>query len=148
MNYTGGDINRLGDKIRNNPGHTIDEDDLDLLQEHRLSFTEPLFKVFQELTDKKNKVQRKAIIAFRLKRISTIINKVIRKPEMQMNRMWDIAGIRIIFDNEQQVRRILNTIIEDYEIRGTIRDYFKKPKDIGYKAIHIYILLNPKAKKL
>ena len=147
MNYTGGDINRLGDRIRNNPGHTIEDEDLDLLQAHRLSFTNPLFKIFQELTETKSKVQRTAIIAFRLKRISTIINKVIRKPEMQLNRMWDIAGIRIIFDNEQQVRRVLNIIIENYEIRGVVRDYFENPKDIGYKAIHIYIT-DPKSKKV
>lgn len=139
MKYTGGDINRLGERIRECKNKHISDNDLDLLQAHRLSHTEPLFKVFQDLTQLKTKVQRSAIIAFRLKRISTIINKVIRKPDMQLNRMWDIAGIRIIFEDENSVRKMLQLIKDNYEVRGAVRDRFSEPKRIGYKAIHVYI---------
>lgn len=139
MQYTGGDINRLGERIAQGPNYQLTNNDLDLLQSHRLSFTTPLFETFKILTQIKSSVQRTAIIAFRLKRITTIINKVIRKPRMQLNRMWDIAGIRIIFDTEPQLRRALEDIGKHYHIRGKIRDYFDVPKKIGYKAIHLYI---------
>lgn len=139
MSYTGGDIKRLGERLRECKGKHISDEDLDLLQAHRLSFTEPLFRVFKELTQHKTKVQRTAIIAFRLKRISTIINKAIRKPKMQLNRMWDVAGIRIIFSDEVAVRKMLDVIKDNYEIRGEVRDRFHEPKKIGYRAIHIYI---------
>ncbi|GAA3781117.1 hypothetical protein GCM10022271_11740 [Corallibacter vietnamensis] len=139
MKYTGGDINRLGERLRNLKGKHISDDDLDLLQAHRLSFTNPLFKTFKELTQYKSTVQRSAIIAFRLKRISTIINKVIRKPKMQLNRMWDIAGIRIIFDDEVSARKMVNLILEKYQVRGQVRNYFENPKKIGYQAFHVYI---------
>lgn len=147
MKYTGGDINRLGEKLRKGPETKITDDDLNLLQAHRLSFTTPLFKTFKELTAIKSKVQRTAIIAFRLKRISTIMDKVIRKPKMELNRMWDIAGIRIIFDDERQLRRVLNEIQNLYKVRGKIRDYFDDPKKIGYRAVHIYIT-EPDSKKV
>lgn len=110
MKYTGGDINRLGERLRERKGQHIDDNDLDLLQAHRLSFADPLFKVFRDLASTKTRVERSSIIAFRLKRISTIINKTIRKPDMQLNRMWDIAGIRLIFNNEASVRKMLNLI--------------------------------------
>lgn len=139
MEYTGGDIKRLGARLRECKEKHISDEDLDLLQAHRLSFTEPLFKIFKELTQYKSTVQRSAIIAFRLKRITTIINKVIRKPKMQLNRMWDIAGIRIIFDDEAAARRMVSLIIDKYKVRGEIRNYFDNPKKIGYKAFHIYI---------
>lgn len=139
MLYTGGDIKRLGERLRTCKGKHISDEDLDLLQAHRLSFTDPLFRVFKELTQHKTSVERSAIIAFRLKRISTIINKTIRQPKMQLNRMWDIAGIRIIFNNEFAVRKMLELIKTNYEIRGEIRDRFNDPKKIGYRAIHIYI---------
>jgi ppGpp synthetase/RelA/SpoT-type nucleotidyltranferase len=139
MKYTGGDINRLGERLLEIKGKHIPDDDLDLLQAHRLSFTEPLFKTFKELTQYKSTVQRSAIIAFRLKRISTIINKVIRKPKMQLNRMWDIAGIRIIFGDEISARKMVNLIVQKYEVRGQIRNYFENSKKIGYQAFHIYI---------
>lgn len=139
MNYTGGDIKRLGYRLRDCRGKYISDEDLDLLQAHRLSFTQPLFKIFKELIQLKSGVQRSAIIAFRLKRITTIIDKVIRKPDMQLNRMWDIAGIRIIFSDKASARKMVNLILENYEVRGKVRDYFEKPKKIGYQAFHIYI---------
>ncbi len=139
MKYTGGDIKRLGERLRECKGKHISDDDLNLLQAHRLSFTEPLFKTFKELTQYKSTVQRSAIIAFRLKRITTIIDKVIRKPEMQLNRMWDVAGIRIIFGDEASASKMVSLILESYEVRGKVRNYFENPKDIGYQAYHIYI---------
>ncbi|WP_026810946.1 RelA/SpoT domain-containing protein [Arenibacter latericius] len=139
MKYTGGDIKRLGNRLRDSKGKHISDADLDLLQAHRLSFTEPLFRVFKDLTRYKIGVERSAIIAFRLKRISTIINKTIRKPQMQLNRMWDVAGIRIIFNNEVAVRKMLSIISDNYEVRGEPRDRFNNPKKIGYRAIHVYI---------
>lgn len=139
MEYTGGDIKRLGSRLRECKGKHISDEDLDLLQAHRLSFTEPLFKIFKELTQYKSTIQRSAIIAFRLKRITTIINKVIRKPKMQLNRMWDIAGIRIIFDDEASARRMVSLMMEKYEVRGQVRNYFEKPKKIGYQAFHLYL---------
>ncbi len=139
MKYTGGDIKRLGERLRECKGKHISDEDLDLLQAHRLSFTEPLFKIFKELTQYKSSVQRSAIIAFRLKRITTIIDKVIRKPDMQLNRMWDVAGIRIIFGDEASASKMVEVILENYEVRGKIRDYFEDPKKIGYQAYHIYI---------
>lgn len=139
MKYTGGDIKRLGERLRECKGKHISDEDLDILQAYRLSFTEPLFKVFQELSQYKTRVERSAIMAFRLKRISTIINKTIREPKMQLNRMWDVAGIRIIFGNELAARKMLDLILDNYEVRGEVRDRFNNPKKIGYRAIHIYI---------
>ncbi|TXD83113.1 hypothetical protein ESY86_11530 [Subsaximicrobium wynnwilliamsii] len=139
MKYTGGDINRLGERLRECKDKHISDKDLDILQAHRLSFTEPLFKIFKELSQHKTRVERSAITAFRLKRISTIINKTIREPKMQLNRMWDVAGIRIIFGSEVAARKMLEIILDNYEVRGEIRDRFNNPKKIGYRAIHVYI---------
>jgi DNA-binding transcriptional regulator YhcF (GntR family) len=138
MIYTKGDIKRLGEAIVNNGG-IIDDDQLDLLQDYRKSFTEPLGLTFNKLVAIKNNVGRDGIIAFRLKRIRTIINKVLRNPSMQLDRMGDIAGIRLIFENQSQVYKALKLIQSEFEISGKIRDYIDSPKKIGYKGIHVYI---------
>lgn len=138
MTYTGGDIKRLGERIVEKKG-IVNENDLELLQEYRKSFTEPLSATFNTLIQLKNKVDRQGIIAFRLKRIKTIINKVIRKPDMNLNRMGDIAGIRIIVRTETQLNKILKEIESTFEISGKVRDYYIDPKPIGYEAVHIYI---------
>lgn len=138
MTYTGGDIRRLGERIVVGNGE-INNDDLDLLQEYRKSFSEPLSETFNSLTQIKNKVDRQGIIAFRLKRIKTIINKVLRNPDMHLNRMGDIAGIRIIVRTESQLNRIVDDIKTKFEVSGKIRDYYSDPKPIGYKGVHIYV---------
>ena len=76
---------------------------------------------------------------FPTKENTTIIDKVIRKPEMQLSRMWDIAGIRIIFGDEASASKMVKLILENYDVRGKVRDYFENPKKIGYRAYHIYI---------
>lgn len=138
MKYTSGDIRRLGENIVKNNG-IISDDELDLLQDYRKSFTEPLSATFNQLVKIKNSVGRDGIIAFRLKRIRTIINKVLRNPSMQLNRMGDIAGIRLILENQNQIYKALKLIETEFEISGKIRDYILDPKRIGYKGVHAYV---------
>ena len=79
--------------------------------------------------------------------IKTIINKVLRKPDMNLNRMGDIAGIRIIVRSETQLYKLLNAIKNTFEVSGKIRNYIESPKTIGYKGVHIYIK-DSEAKKI
>ena len=138
MKYTGGDIKRLGTRIVESEGE-INSEDLALLQEFRTSFSKPLTDTFNKVITIKNSVRQSAIVAFRLKRISTIINKAIREPSMNLYRMGDIAGIRLILENDKEVYKALELIQEQFEQSGKIRDYIESPKKIGYRGIHIYI---------
>ena len=138
MKYSGGDIKRLGLKIVETQGE-INTKELALLQAYRTSFSKPLTDTFNKIIAIKNNVRQSAIVAFRLKRISTIINKVIREPEMNLYRMGDIAGIRLILENDTEVYKALELIQEQFEQSGKIRDYIENPKKIGYRGIHIYI---------
>jgi ppGpp synthetase/RelA/SpoT-type nucleotidyltranferase len=138
MKYTGGDIKRLGEKILDTEGK-LNSEELAMLQEFRTSFSQPLIDTFNRIIAIKNNVRQSAIVAFRLKRISTIINKVIREPEMNLYRMGDVAGIRLILENDREVYKALELIQDQFEQSGRIRDYIKNPKKIGYRGIHIYV---------
>ena len=115
MKYSGGDIKRLGDSIVDNKGY-LEDSELEILQEYRKSFIEPLATTFNKLVKIKNNVSKDGIIAFRLKRIITIINKVLRNPQMNLNRMGDIAGIRIILNSDDQVYHALESIEQEFEL--------------------------------
>ncbi|WP_370176644.1 RelA/SpoT domain-containing protein [Leeuwenhoekiella palythoae] len=138
MGYTNGEINRLGKRIVETSGK-INKDDLQLLQVFRTSFSNPLTQTFNELITIKNNVRQSAIVALRLKRISTIVNKVLREPEMNLSRMGDIAGIRLIFEHDREVYKALELIQDQFEQSGKIRDYIQEPKRIGYRGVHIYV---------
>ena len=127
MSFTKGDIKRLGERIVTSNGE-VNADDLSLLQEFRTSFSQSLSDTFHKIITIKNNVRQSAIVAFRLKRISTIINKAIREPSMNLNRMGDIAGIRLILENDREVYQALELIQKQFEQSGRIRDYIKEPK--------------------
>lgn len=84
----------------------------------------------------------------RIKRLDTITNKLIRFPTMQLSRMHDIVGCRVIFDNLEemvQFRREFNKSRFSHKRRmkttkhGTqidAYDYISHPKPSGYRGIH------------
>jgi hypothetical protein len=132
-------INHIGEAIAKRGG-IIEPDELELLQEFRTSFSKPLVNVFNIMRDLAEKVHPASIIAFRLKRIDTIINKLSREEGMDLSRMGDIGGIRCIFYNEGEVYNAKELIEKSFETGGKTRDYINELKrDIGYKGVHLYV---------
>lgn len=130
-------IKKLGKTIVKNNGK-ISDGDLKLLQEFRLTFIPPLGSIFHRLRRVVNKVESDVILAYRIKRIDTIINKMFRGTN-DLSRMGDIAGIRCIFKTEENVYKALNEIITKFELTSTTKDWIKYSKPIGYKGIHVYV---------
>ena len=132
-------INKIGEDIAQRGGK-ITPDELELLQEFRTSFSKPLVNVFNIMRELADIVHQSSIIAFRLKRIDTIINKLSREEGMDLSRMGDIGGIRCIFYNEAEVYKAKELIEKKFESGGKTRDYINEIKrDIGYKSIHLYV---------
>jgi len=149
---TNGEIDRLGDRIMISEKPSIK--DLDMLQEFRKSYKDPLSRVFIVLRSFAIKVDREAIVTFRIKRIDTIIRKLNRfkaNPEgkMPLSRMWDIAGCRCILnsDDESLIFKLKDTLIKEFG-ECKINDHVSKPKQDGYRSLHIYIQDKLQAKKV
>ena len=79
-----------------------------------------------------------AIVAQRLKRTPSIIRKLTRFPEMNLARMQDIGGLRVIVKNLSAVYRLHESIIESSEHEAELppKDYIKQPKADGYRSLH------------
>lgn len=132
-------INKIGENIAARGGE-ITPEELEELQEFRTSFSKPLVNVFNITRELADKVNQSSILAFRLKRIDTIINKLSREKEMDLSRMGDIGGIRCIFYNEAEVYKAKTLIENTFESGGKTRDYIKEiHRDIGYKSVHMYV---------
>lgn len=132
-------INKIGEDIATRGGK-ITPEELELLQEFRTSFSKPLVNVFNIMRELAGIVHQHSIIAFRLKRIDTIINKLSREEGMDLSRMGDIGGIRCIFYNEAEVYKAKELIEKKFESGGKTRDYINEIKrDIGYKSVHLYV---------
>jgi len=83
--------------------------------------------------------------AQRHKRKKTIIDKLSRINGMQLSRMDDVAGCRLIFPSIHELhsfRARFHNSSFDHKLRNEVDkyDYIKKPKPTGYRGIHdIYV---------
>jgi putative GTP pyrophosphokinase len=83
-----------------------------------------------------------AVVGTRLKRRATIINKLQRYPQMQLGRMHDIAGCRIIFptiDDLRLFRADFHRARFSHKRRSLDEqkwNYIDHPKADGYRGIH------------
>lgn len=80
-------------------------------------------------------------VAQRHKRRNTIIGKLAREPSMKLVRMDDVAGCRLIFPNESELREY-RTRLHKARFKHRLRhdedkyDYIRSPKATGYRGIH------------
>lgn len=77
----------------------------------------------------------------RLKRRTTILDKLVREPNMPLSAMHDIAGCRMIFGSVEDLHRVRasmhNARWQHSLTHDTDRyDYICKPKSTGYRGIH------------
>lgn len=129
-------VNRAGHNVRSDSA-TID--DMRSIEEWRAAHRAVL-NTFQASLRSRTK-NRDIVVAQRHKRKNTIFNKLHRHPRMDLSRMDDIAGCRLIF----------NSIDELYEFRREFHkarfrhrrkndvdkyDYMKAPKSSGYRGVH------------
>lgn len=112
----------------------------DVLTYWRTIHAVPINTFQATLRDKINRLNFKdAIIAQRLKRAFSIISKLRRFRSMKMSTMQDIAGLRAILKNLEQVRQLE----ESYRLSSfkhiliDSKDYISTPADSGYRGIHL-----------
>lgn len=138
-------IDKLGNTIRSENG-TLSDNSLDLLQEFRTSYKEPLSNTFGSLCKIARSISNDSIVTYRIKRFESIISKLIRQPKMQLSRMGDIGGCRCIMKSEKSVYRVKSLIERHFAVK-TVKDYIKEPKKDGYRSIHLYVSF-PQQKQL
>ena len=80
-----------------------------------------------------------AIVVQRLKRLESIVDKLQRFPDMNLYRMQDLGGCRIIVDNLEDVYKTVDKY-KNSNIRHILKrenDYIQNPKISGYRCYHM-----------
>jgi len=139
VKYPGGSksrVNRAGDNVRNN---TTTQEDLKVIEEWRAAHRGVL-NTFQAILRTRTKGTN-VIVAQRHKRKNTIFDKLQRLPSMQLARMDDVAGCRLIFKNIKELNKFHDTFHRakfNHKRRNEPDkyNYIKTPKDTGYRGIH------------
>jgi hypothetical protein len=79
-------------------------------------------------------------VSQRLKRLSSIQNKLDRNPEMKLGGLQDIGGLRIVFPTMDILNKAYDILVknmpDNFELTKDPVNYVLKPKDSGYRSIH------------
>lgn len=139
--YPGGSksrVNRAGDRVRSG---TATPEDLHVIEEWRAAHRGVL-NTFQAILRQRARSAR-ITVAQRHKRKRTIFDKLERLPGMNLARMDDVAGCRLIFRNQQDLRSFRASFhkarfnhTRRYSKDPDKYDYIKSPKETGYRGIH------------
>ncbi|EGK8090855.1 RelA/SpoT domain-containing protein [Campylobacter lari] len=142
INISGNKLKTIGKKIKNNEKLTVEEQDC-FSYWLNLHF-EVMKKMKNHLSVKLKKLGIKNyIIAKRTKRLESISFKLQRYPNLALDRIQDIAGMRIICDSVKDVNLIRDELKKHYQKNinvfkyDNINDYINKPKDDGYRSCHL-----------
>jgi ppGpp synthetase/RelA/SpoT-type nucleotidyltranferase len=133
-------LNRAGQNLRE---ANLEADDAEILEAWRAAHKHVL-NAFQSILRNRRR-QRDVVIAQRLKRRWTIADKLSREPGMQLARMDDVAGCRLIFSSIADLH-VFRSEMQACRFKHARRnevdkyDYIKHPKPTGYRSVHdIYV---------
>ena len=146
---TKGLLNRTGDKIRR--GEDLTRDEVESFENWRGAHSYVL-NTFKPLLWSRVR-GKNIVVAQRLKRRLTIIDKLTREPRMELARMDDIAGCRLIFenlDNLEEFRAKFHTSRFNHRLRHedpNKYNYIECPKPSGYRGVHEIYLYNVNSDK-
>lgn len=134
--YSKNQINKAGQVIAN-PDSSQEECNvaLEILNNWRAAHAYPLHVINSGL----RRGNPNAIVVQRLKRLESITGKIERFPQMQLYKMQDLGGCRVILDSIEQVYDAV-TRYKNSRIRHILKreyDYIKYPKESGYRCYHM-----------
>jgi putative GTP pyrophosphokinase len=74
----------------------------------------------------------------RLKRLTTLVDKLSREPTMQVTQMQDIGGVRTVLPSLSHVYSVSRRLRKTWTI-VRVRDYIAEPKSTAYRALHLIV---------
>jgi len=137
--YTKKQINEAGNIIRNPDSSFKDVQDARVIIDNwRAAHAYPLHVFYMNLRSKAGS-RTDIIVAERLKRLDSILDKLQREPNMELYRMQDLGGCRMVLPTLNEVYEYSKRFQESrirHEAR-TPKDYIQNPKNSGYRSLHL-----------
>lgn len=145
LKYSKSRVNKAGREIRLGCSGETREEEIEIIQNYRETHLYPLMLIKNHIFQWSRKVDKKSIVARRLKRLPTILDKLERPTldgksanAIQLTRMHDIGGCRAIVANLSNLKELHKALTKSKSIHKIIKTYdYLSPKDSGYSGIHI-----------
>jgi hypothetical protein len=140
LEYSRGQVDAAGRLLASGDGSVEDRNEaLEVINNWRAAHSFPLNTIQVGLRRLARGVDAHALIAQRLKRVPSILQKLRRFSHMKLSRMQDIGGCRAVVNTAADVRKIRLEYAksrQQHEFIGE-KDYIATPKDSGYRGVHL-----------
>ncbi|MFT4927179.1 MAG: ppGpp synthetase/RelA/SpoT-type nucleotidyltransferase [Phenylobacterium sp.] len=146
LSYSKKAVKKAGDHIRKGCDESTRAEAIDIIRNFRASHLYPLMLIKNHINRIAQKVSQDYILARRLKRLPTIIDKL-ERPTLDgttsnailLTRMQDIGGCRVIFDTVEEVYDCLARLKRSTSVHKivAIDDWLFSPKLSGYRGVHV-----------
>ncbi|EGQ8449467.1 RelA/SpoT domain-containing protein [Vibrio alginolyticus] len=146
LKHTKSSINKAADLIRKGcEDPKVKVDAIKKIQNFREAHLYPLMLMKNHLVRTARKVDKNVIVARRLKRLDTIIDKLERPTldgasgnSIKLTRMQDIGGCRAIVKNLSTLRLLEKKLLASRSVHQVIRTQnYLDPKPSGYGGVHL-----------
>ena len=137
--YTKREINEAGNTIRNDSATDAEKASaLEIIDNWRAAHAYPLHVFYMNLRSKAGH-RTDIIVAERLKRMNSIVEKLRRENSMELYRMQDLGGCRMVVPTLEEVYKFSKRFMESRirHERKNIKDYIQTPKRSGYRSLHL-----------
>lgn len=137
-------VNKAGRTVRRylERDDTVSMQDLNLaigvIDVYRAAHQLPLGKATMGLRSMVRTESCRIEVSQRLKRLPTILDKLVRQPTMQLSTMQDIGGCRAVLASIDEVRKAERRLRRN---RTPLRtsDYITDPRPSGYRGVHVVV---------
>lgn len=130
-------VRKAGENIRGGKAY---QKDYETISQWRLAHIYPMTSMVSSIVYRVKKYKmRPLVLARRLKRLQSIELKLRRFTSMRLDRMQDIAGVRIVFKDLAEVMYfdllLRRSLPRRFKLER-VTSYIETPKDDGYRSIH------------
>lgn len=137
--YSKRQINAAGDIIRNDSATSKERSNaLRIVDNWRSAHAYPLHVFYMNLRGKAGS-RTDILVVERMKRLESIVGKLKREDGMQLYRMQDLGGCRMVVPNLKEVYEYSQKFKKSrirHEWKKT-NDYIQHPKPSGYRSLHL-----------
>ena len=143
--YSPSEYNAAGDILRDSTKGDHDRSGaMDIIGNLRAAHAYPMEQAFFILGQFAKRCDDSSITAQRLKRVESIELKLAHQPKMRLTQMQDIGGCRVIVKDPYALKKLSDMVlyfgladaVDTFQVRLR-NDYIAKPKDDGYRSIHM-----------
>jgi putative GTP pyrophosphokinase len=112
---------------------------LRVIEQHRGAHQKPLVHANNGVRSMVRTLGCGGQVTQRLKRMSTILEKLERESSLSLDKMQDIGGCRAVLTSLDDLWRLRDRIVR-YHPEAKQYDYVTTPRSSGYRAVHLVVV--------